>query len=126
MCPPDDPMTTVEQLAALPGVLDVLLVRSDGLLIARNGAQAAFADDDPGAAARVAAMTATALSLNKRLLGAFYGGVLSETRVIGTEAQLFLYAAGPRAVLTLVTTKDAEAERLSGRVREALDNLKLA
>ena len=120
----DDPtkLTGLGRLTALPGVLHVLLVRSDGLLVARGSAQNA-APEDQGATARVAAMTATALSLNKRIIGAFQGGALTETSVIGTEAKFLLYAAGPRAVLALITTKDADTELISQRARAELGAL---
>ena len=117
----------LEQLAAFPGVMHVLLVQSDGLLIAqRSAAGGAAKEAFQGAVIRVAAMTATALSLNKRIVGALGGGVLTETSIAGTEGKISLYAVGTHVVLALVTEKDVDAQLLSAQVKAVLETFAAA
>ena len=114
------------QLTTLAGVRHALLVRSDGLLIARHTAPHSIQDSlqaaeaDQNALIRAAAMTATALSLNKRIVGALGGGTLTETSITGTEGSVFLYAAGPRAVLALIIDHSADTPLLAQQVAEVL------
>ncbi len=109
------------RLAALPGVRYALLVQTDGLLVAQ---QSATAETEPHhALVRTAAMTATALSLNKRIVGALGGGTLTETSITGTEGKISLYAAGSRVVLALVTEVDVDVQLMAQGVKEALEAL---
>ncbi len=110
------------QLTALPGVTQALLVQSDGLLIAQESAGGDDADDVQNAILRVAVMTSTAISLNKRIIGALGGGTLSETSIRGTEGKISLYAVGARVVLALVMTLDADAGRIAEKVEEMLES----
>ena len=80
---------------ALPEVRGVLVASTDGMAIAHN-----LVDGDSN---RMAAMVATALSLGKRLIDSFSGGQFQETTVFGQNAQIFVYAAGSRAVLAVVS-----------------------
>jgi len=79
--------------ASLPEVRGVLVASTDGMPISHN-----LAEGDPN---RMAAMVATALSLGKRLIDSFTGGQFQETSVFGQSAQIFVYAAGPKAVLAV-------------------------
>lgn len=80
--------------AALPEVRGVLIASTDGMPISHN-----LVDGDPN---RMAAMVATALSLAKRLVESFAGGQFLETTVFGQSAQIFVYAAGTKAVLAVI------------------------
>ena len=110
-------------LTELSGVTRALLVQSDGLLIAQRSAGGDDAAEVQSAVIRVAAMTATAISLNKRIIGALGGGVLSETSIIGSEGKISLYAVGTRVVLALVTSVDADAGPIAERVEKTLEVL---
>lgn len=80
---------------ALPEVRGALVASIDGMPISHN-----LAEGDPN---RMAAMVATALSLGKRLIDSFTGGQFQETTVFGQTAQIFVYAAGPKAVLAVTS-----------------------
>ena len=80
--------------AALPEVRGVLVASVDGMAIAHN-----LVEGDQN---RMAAMVATALSLGKRLVESFAGGQFNETSVIGQSAQIFVYSAGTKAVLSVI------------------------
>jgi uncharacterized protein len=80
---------------AIPELKGALVASSDGLAIAHSISS--------GDANRVAAMTATAVSLGRRISDSIDGGELSETTVAGKHGQMLLYSAGQRGVLAVMT-----------------------
>ena len=82
--------------AAIPEIREVLIATTDGMPIAQN--------IGGGDANRLAAMAATALGLGKRMSDTIGGGALAEASVSGQTAQIFIYAAGGKAVLAVVSS----------------------
>ena len=80
---------------AIPELRGALVASTDGLSIAH--ALGAGIDAD-----RVAAMAATALGVGKRIADTLGAGVFAETSVRGQDGQIFLYAAGPQAMLAVI------------------------
>jgi uncharacterized protein len=81
--------------SAIPELKGVLLASNEGLPIAHaltNGA-------DPN---RVAAMAAAASSLGRRVSESIHAGTLGEVAVQAEEGALFIYSAGPKAVLAVL------------------------
>ena len=104
--------TIIEQLQlALPKVRSVIVARNDGLPLVQTVSQ--------GDATKVAAMTATAISLNKRIINIANAGDLTETTISGSEGQILLYAAGPRAVLALTADSKANVAMINHKSRIA-------
>lgn len=81
---------------ALPEVRGILVASIDGMPVAQNLLE--------GDANRIAAMVATALSLGKRISDSFGGGQFQETSVYGQSAQVFIYSAGTKAVLSVTAS----------------------
>jgi predicted regulator of Ras-like GTPase activity (Roadblock/LC7/MglB family) len=80
---------------AIPELKGVLLASSEGLPIAHaltNGADAS----------RVAAMAAAASSLGRRVTDSIHAGTLGEITIQADEGALFVYSAGPKAVLAVL------------------------
>ena len=101
----------IEQLQlVLPGVRSVLITRSDGLPLVKTVGQADVT--------KVAAMTATAVSLNKRIMSTVNAGDLTETSISGSQGQVLLYAAGP-AVLALSADSKANVAMINLKARRA-------
>ena len=104
--------TIIEQLQlALPQVRSVLVTRSDGLPLVKTASQVD--------AAKVAAMAATSISLNKRIISTMDAGDLTETSISGSQGQILLYAAGPRAVLALTAQSRANVAMINFKARPA-------
>lgn len=91
--------------ASVPGLKAVLLVANDGQPIAHS----LPADSD---VIRYAALTAAAASVGKRVSKSLNVGTLSEISLVGTEGQIFIYSAGGKAVLAVVSAAGAEAGRV--------------
>lgn len=86
----------VENLrASIPDLKGVLIASTDGLPIADS----LPAGMDSG---RVAAMTATAVGLGRRISETLSSGTLSETSVTAKDGQIFIYSAGPKGVLAVL------------------------
>ena len=103
--------TIIEQLQlALPGVRSVLVTRNDGLPLVET---------PQVDATKLAAMTATAISLNKRILATTSAGDLTETSISGSQGYILLYAAGPRAVLALSAERKANVAMINLKARRA-------
>ena len=96
---------------AVPKVRNVLVARNDGLPLVQTSAQ-----DE---ATRMAAMTSTAVSLNKRIVAVMGTGEMTETSISGTDGQILLYTAGPRAVLTVITEMKANVALINHKARAA-------
>ncbi len=104
--------TIIEELKlALPKVRSVIVARNDGLPLVQTVSQ--------GDATKVAAMTATAISLNKRIINIANAGDLTETSISGSTGQILLYAAGPRAVLALTADSKANVAMINHKARLA-------
>jgi predicted regulator of Ras-like GTPase activity (Roadblock/LC7/MglB family) len=96
---------------AAPKIRSVIVARNDGLPLVQTASQ-----DDP---ARMAAMTSTAVSLNKRIISTIEAGDLTETSISGTGGQILLYAAGPKAVLAIIAESKANAALINHKARAA-------
>ncbi len=105
--------TTLEELRnAIPELKGVLLASNEGLPIAHaltNGA-------DPN---RLAAMAAAASSLGRKISGNIGAGNLGEVSVRSDDAALFIYAAGSKAVLAVLSPQDGNAGLIHLEAREA-------
>ena len=87
---------------AIPELKGVLLASNEGLPIAHaltNGA-------DPN---RLAAMAAAASSLGRKISENLGGGALGEVSIHADEAALFVYAAGGKAVLAVLSPQGGNA-----------------
>jgi hypothetical protein len=102
--------------SAIPELRGVLVASSDGLPMAQSLAGSEDAN-------RVAAMAATALGLGKRIADTLNAGALSETSVSGTNGQVYLYAAGPKAVLVVVAPAGANVGMIHLEARDAARRL---
>jgi uncharacterized protein len=98
--------------SAIPDLRGVLIASSDGLPMAQN----LVGNEDPN---RVAAMAATALGLGKRIADTLNAGSLTETSVSGSDGQVYLYAAGTKAVLVVVATAGANVGMIHLEARDA-------
>ena len=95
--------TALENLRnAIPELKGVLLASNEGLPIAHaltNGA-------DPN---RVAALAAAASSLGRRISENMSTGTLAEVNVQADEGALFVYSAGSKAVLAVISPTGGNA-----------------
>lgn len=80
---------------AVPDLQGVLLATSEGMPLVHSMGE----KDDPG---RVAALAAAVTSLGRRVTEAMASGACQEVSVRGSEGQMWLYAAGPKAVLAVL------------------------
>lgn len=88
--------TLVNLRTAMPELRGALVATVDGLPIAQ-------AMGDGTDANRVAAMAATALGLGKRINDTLGAGQLTDMSVSGASGQVYIYAAGNKGVLAVVT-----------------------
>ncbi|MDN3293147.1 roadblock/LC7 domain-containing protein [Streptomyces ficellus] len=107
--------------ARLPQLTGALAATADGLVLARDTA-------DADAAEGVAALTAAALGVALRLTDATGQGAFRELLVRGEDGYVATYAAGGAAVLTLLAEPRVnvgrlhlEARRSSARIGELVD-----
>ena len=104
--------TIIERLQlVLPGVRSVIVTRNDGLPLVKTMNQVD--------ATKAAAMIATAISLNKRIIDTANAGDLTETSISGSQGQILLYAAGPRAILALTADSKANVAMINYKARPA-------
>lgn len=104
--------TIIEELrVAVPKVRSVIVARNDGLPLVQTSAQSD--------ATRMAAMSSTAVSLNKRIIATIEAGELTETSISGTNGQILLFAAGPKAVLAIITESRANVALINHKARVA-------
>lgn len=87
---------------AIPELKGVLLASNEGLPVAHSLSNGS----DPN---RVAAMAAAASNLGRRISESIATGGLSEVSIRGEEGALFVYAAGPKAVLAVIGPLDSNA-----------------
>ncbi|AEW98872.1 roadblock/LC7 domain-containing protein [Streptantibioticus cattleyicolor] len=98
--------------ARLPGLTGSLAASSDGLLIAHDTTA-------PAEAESLAALTAVALEVGRRLTGTTGAGAFRELLVHGTEGYAATYAAGTTAVLTVLAGPRANVARMHLEGRRA-------
>ncbi|HEU0142570.1 MAG TPA: roadblock/LC7 domain-containing protein [Bryobacteraceae bacterium] len=98
--------------AAVPEVRGVLVASTEGLPIAHSFVNGA----DPQ---RLAAMSAAASSLGRRISESLNAGSLMEVSVAGSEGHIFVYSAGTRAVLAVVGPAGANAGLIHLEARDA-------
>jgi predicted regulator of Ras-like GTPase activity (Roadblock/LC7/MglB family) len=104
---------TLEELRnAIPELKGVLLASNEGLPIAHDLTNGA----DPN---RLAAMAAAASSLGRKISGNIGAGNLGEVSVRSDDAALFIYAAGSKAVLAVLSPQDGNAGLIHLEAREA-------
>ena len=104
---------TLESLRdAIPELKGVLLASNEGLPIAHaltNGA-------DPN---RIAAMAAAASSLGRRVSESIHAGMLGEVAIQADEGALFVYSAGTKAVLAVLSPQGGNAGLIHLEARAA-------
>ncbi len=103
--------------SGMPDIKGALIATAAGLAIARS-----FTDDTDYQ--RVAAMSATALGLGKRIADTLGAGEFTEASVSGRDGNVYIYATGPKGVLAVITAPDANLGLLHLEARAAA--LKLA
>jgi uncharacterized protein len=105
--------TTLESLRnAIPELKGVLLASNEGLPIAHaltNGA-------DPN---RIAAMATAASGLGRRISETMNAGVLGEVSIQAEEGALFVYSAGTKAVLAVLSPQGSNAGLIHLEARSA-------
>jgi predicted regulator of Ras-like GTPase activity (Roadblock/LC7/MglB family) len=88
--------------SAIPELKGVLLASNDGLPIAHSLSNGG----DPN---RVAAMAAAASSLGRRVSDSLSAGTLSEVSIQSEDGALFVYSAGTKAVLAVISPQGGNA-----------------
>jgi hypothetical protein len=102
--------------AAIPELKGVLLASNEGLPIAHllsNGS-------DPN---RVAAMAVAASSLGRRISESMSAGALGEVAIQADEGALFVYSAGPKAVLAVISPQGGNAGLIHLEARSAAKDI---
>lgn len=97
---------------SIPELKGVLLASNEGLPIAHaltNGA-------DPN---RIAAMAAAASGLGRRISESISAGTLNEVQVQADDAALFIYSAGSKAVLAVLSPQGGNAGLIHLEARAA-------
>jgi uncharacterized protein len=98
--------------SAIPELKGVLLASNEGLPIAHaltNGA-------DPN---RVAAMAAAAASLGRKVTDNIGAGTLGEVSIQADEGAMFVYSAGSKAILAVVSPQGGNAGLIHLEARDA-------
>ncbi len=86
----------IDQLRmAIPDLQGVLLATSEGMPLV-------YSMEEKGDPGRLAALAAAVTSLGRRVTEALASGTCQEVSVLGSEGQMLLYAAGPKAVLAVL------------------------
>jgi uncharacterized protein len=88
--------------SAIPELKGVLLASNDGLPIAHSLSNGG----DPN---RVAAMAAAASNLGRRVSDSLSAGTLGEVSIQADEGALFVYSAGSKAVLAVISPQGGNA-----------------
>jgi predicted regulator of Ras-like GTPase activity (Roadblock/LC7/MglB family) len=99
-------------LEAIPELRGALVADHEGLPIAHQ----LPADFD---ALRASAIAATIQGLGNRTVEMLKSGALTEVSVGGTEGLAFLYAAGPKCVLTVLSPKHTNVGMIHLEARES-------
>src|ERR1700722_7386194 len=88
--------------SAIPELKGVLLASNEGLPIAHSFSNG----QDPN---RVAAMAAAASSLGRRISDSMSAGTLGEVSIQSDDGALFVYSAGSKAVLAVISPQGGNA-----------------
>lgn len=111
--------TILDLRRASRDVTGVMVASSDGLSLAH--------DMPPEHNLQTAAMAATAVGLSRRIVETFGHGAFEEAVVRGRDGYLVVYSAGPRGVLAVLATGEANlgllhhlARRAASRVSDLL------
>src|SRR5207302_8169216 len=105
--------THIESLRnAIPELRGVLLASTEGLPIAHSLSNGA----DPN---RVAAMAAAASSLGRRISESMNSGTLGEVSIQADDGALFVYSAGTKAVLAVISPQGGNAGLIHIEARSA-------
>ena len=102
--------------AAVPELQGVLAASLDGLPLAHvlsGGVEPT----------RLAAMAATAVGLGRRISDTLNTGTFAEVSVNASSGQIFLYAAGTKAVLAVVAPAGANVGLINLEARDAAERL---
>ena len=110
-------VTELDQIQEIIDRLSVAVPKVRGILVARNDGLPLVQTSVQDEATRMAAMTSTAVSLNKRIISIMGAGDLTETSISGTDGQILLYTAGPRAVLAVITESKANVALINHKAR---------
>jgi len=97
---------------AIPELKGVLLASNEGLPIAHSLSNGT----DPS---RLAAMAAAATSLGRRVSENIHGGTLGEVSVQAEEGSLFVYSAGSKAILAVLSPQGGNAGLIHLESRDA-------
>jgi uncharacterized protein len=97
---------------AIPELKGVLLASNEGLPIAHSLSNGA----DPN---RVAAMAAAASSLGRRISESMSAGTLGEVSIQADDGALFVYSAGSKAVLAVLSPQGGNAGLIHLEARAA-------
>jgi predicted regulator of Ras-like GTPase activity (Roadblock/LC7/MglB family) len=97
---------------AIPELQGALVASTDGLPITHSFTNGA----DPN---RVAAMAATTLGVAKRISESLSAGTFAEASVRGDNGQIFLYAAGSKAVLAVLAPQECNVGLIQMEARDA-------
>ena len=98
--------------SAIPELKGVLLASNEGLPIAHSLSNGS----DPN---RVAAMAAAASNLGRRVSESLSAGTLGEVSIQADEGALFVYAAGTKAVLAVISQQGGNAGLIHLEARSA-------
>jgi predicted regulator of Ras-like GTPase activity (Roadblock/LC7/MglB family) len=105
--------TQLETLkTAIPELKGVLLASNDGLPIAHSFTNGT----DPN---RVAALAVAAANLGRKISEHLGSGALGEVAVQADEGALFVYSAGAKAILAVVTPQGANAGLIHLEARQS-------
>lgn len=98
--------------SSMPDVYGALVATADGLPISQSMREGTDAN-------RVAAMAATAIGLGKRINDTIGSGELTELSVSGKASDVFIYTAGNRGILAVVTPANINLGLLHMEARDA-------
>jgi len=101
---------------AIPELKGVLLASNEGLPIAHQLSNGA----DPN---RVAAMAVAASSLGRRISESMSAGTLGEVSIQADEGALFVYSAGSKAVLAVISPQGGNAGLIHLEARTAAKDI---
>lgn len=102
----------VENLSDVSGAVIATL---DGIVIA-----SAYTD---GKSNQLAAMTAAALGLGRRMIEMIGAGNLAAISIAGDNGSVFVYAVGARAVLLVITKKMPNVAMVNWEARKIIEQL---
>ena len=106
--------------ARVPQVEGSVVATTDGMVVAHDlGASETYGVEPEG----VAALSAVSLGLSQRIADTASHGDLQETVIRGSFGHVITYAAGDRALLTVLVRADCELEPLHTDARGVADRV---